>query len=74
MQDGEIMDTHCVGTDEDSSICPLALVKAGVVHNPLSCQCERLKGSKKNKASEVFFKTLFQTIKEEKMHSTKPYN
>lgn len=42
MQDKETVDTHSIGTDEDSSICSLALVKAGVVHNPLSGQCERL--------------------------------
>lgn len=51
------MDTHGVGTEEDSGIRPLALVKAGVVHNPLSGQCERLEGSKRNKDSKVLKKT-----------------
>lgn len=36
-------DTYSIGTDEHSSISPFALVKAGVVHNPLPCQSERLK-------------------------------
>lgn len=54
-READWMDTHSIGPDEDSSIRPLALVKAGVVHNPLSGQCERLKGSKKNKASEPFY-------------------
>lgn len=60
MQGGEIADTHGVGTDEDSSIRPLALFEAGVVHNPLPGQCERLEGSKRNKDSQlyIFFKSI----------------
>lgn len=49
MHDGETEDTHRVGTDENSSIRPLALIEAGVVHNPLFGQCERLEGSKRKK-------------------------
>lgn len=53
MQDEEIVDTHSIGTDENSSIRPLALVEACVVHYPLSGQRERLEGSKRNKDSQL---------------------
>lgn len=58
-KDRKRWDTHSISTDEHSSISPFALVKAGVVNNPLSGQCKRLETKNKSITLQAKYKKTF---------------